>query len=1235
LQVQMELLARTKKLKLEFEASSKLAPTELLSAVSKNMLEVQQTYETIKSLFESDKEKTSTIFNEQEKLRTALNSLSILADELTAKFNNKNDPSLLAISLLDLEKIRQEVISAKAQISNFDPVISGITKPLNVDFDGVITNLSNVIEVKKIAAQNISLENAKRLVSEAYKDASLEKFTDPFSYALKLPGLNLSDLNSNSREALEQHIMKEATTLFARTSESLSISQLESIYLSLQAQSNSLANKKDKNQHDSNLQIHYQTLADSAKEKITAKVQHSMNRSLAELREDLPKFISNIIHYKSQSDASNKSTQKMESIVDSWIWNGFGLITREKIDTAKAQGQASSQLFEIYSAALASNLSTMLGKTRDAFEAFDYDDLQKFIKEITAMRDELAAVNISDPTTSALDKILEAAIQAERSHTRHVEKAIHREISDIDAQLVRLNKMKQEIDSQVTVKSQANVALILEYNALLSTIKSAIEKTQHSLRELNDKRALLGPKYKALGVTTFEEDNLIIIYNKKLSDINATISKNTKDVEQYAFFATITEGKTPTNLNSITKTNLGKGLLMALSHQNIDAANILLNSQNTKEHIDVFTLSSALPMAVKIGNLDLVIKIMGYNTAVFSQDTLNSAFRAALTNNQDEIVKYIAFKTDFMPDNETMRLIVNLMPDKSSILEIDRGFLQVFGDNDGVTLNEMRKGYIFLEQLASSIQDDLSLLSQVQEKDVTDDVKKNINIALAKIAKLESLKDAFKEQYANLYFQTPERRAQHIQKWNTQIDQALARCHKMIQNILDPKVTEVALAPTSIIERAKEEIARANDVVAQIDEELAKRSAITQASQINSMNDKGVIFPVMDTTSTQPDVVAPDVEASSNKAIDSAIAHKSFENEIDAILKSAYISQKQLGNFSSLLKQYIHEVSDDKERLSLFLQKLFYQLAKEQKGEALTILIEASKNYVSQDVLANALSQAIQANNETNAKLLIEHHAFEGHENEILQMILEKLEKSDRSAITERILFEFLTHAKDAILVDPHTQKLNSKIIEFVSSQVDSKHQSKIPATSKGGWFRDNDLPKLEQVRKAYLFAEQALKKLEMDVYINHLQKMLEINNRLDTASPMELAMLEKELALLEENYETQLNSICKLVNLAKEQLDDTDFDNLPRKEQNLSNWDDAFSDLLIKHKRGFDKDIKNAKNSLQDCKAEISKQATSHQDKRQSAVLSMQQTQAINNGLDAAKKDPDLARVPPKPPKI
>ncbi len=1184
LHIQVALKARTSKLKQQFEDANKQSSKELLNSIRLKMSNIKEDYLKIKSEIEiSTKDNTALIFNLQEQLRESHNILAILMNELVLKLNNKSESETLdTLSLQDLVSSLNEVNSNKREFVNFDRKIIGSNIQTNVPFEQLAIKLSETINDRKLAAQETLLAKAKKVVSAAYANFNgTKELCDPFKFIQTLPECNLSDLSANSISQLNQHVAKEAISLFSRTSDKVALKDLEIIYLSLQTASNQLTLKNNRTTEENNLLKYYQEFSTIVKQSISTNIQQANKLSAVELRNKLSDLNSELLYLKEKSLNSVKTVEKLKATFDSRLWNLLGFVTQQSIEHAEASARADEELLQLYSDNYATILKSFHKKATPNYAALNYEDLTQFIHEIDQNIEKLKSQDISASCIGALEDILKEAQLAEKSHTRHLETSIHHDIQAIESQMLELAELQEDIDSEVSEKSEANLERIAKYQVLRAQISTNVKNAFASLADLESKRTTLLPLYKELGTSTFEEDMLRKLYSSRLDKIQKSYdSSSTLYAVPFEVYATITDGLVPSKMENLSKTALGKALIMAVNKQNLNAAEAILNKNTSQNGIDLYELSAALTIAASQGRLELFKSILNYRKdIVFSHEHLNAAFTQGLINDKQDIVNYIMFNTDFMPDIETLKTILESTSDESVLSGVERGFRQMLVDNDGPTLQDIRKWYIFLNQLTDSLKLEESILVKTAKHTHTtagiEALNHDAKQLADKVERIRTLKGKSENMIRYLYTENLERRKEHIQKWEQEIDLALRAFDVSIASILYPQENLASsFTPSDMGDEITPESYATppipqSTVLDEIQQEIETQNVRIQLTNLQKLVSHGVIVPEIQNTN---EIVVSEAPANQNSVKRDEL--QDLEDKINTILnKPSVESPENLMELRSLLKQVKHHESDTQNKLSSILQKAIYKMAKENNATALIILLDFADNQKLDDVLTTALSQAIHSEKGQAASLLIKKHAYAGHEKELFEKILSLFEKNKSSTIGD-IGIDFLTHVKTSNLIN--TRNHDERIINLIASKV-SDNQA-ITYVSRSLAWNDFDKPKLEQLRTAFLFAQQTYEKLPYSTYID-LQKIQEADP--EDLTEAQLAIFENELKQVTSTYEAQLDGIENVVNLLKESIP---IDNASRKEQYISIWE---KETNLKEKKdtckeGIEKEIKDAQKVIE-----------------------------------------------------
>ncbi|MBS0288081.1 MAG: hypothetical protein JSR17_12345 [Proteobacteria bacterium] len=1229
LHIEKDLLIRTQKQKDMLDGFSN-KPANLLTAdINQLIIATKDSYDKLRIDFEapSSKKQSRRIYEDQQAFYSLENQLANAIRILSNKLNAKDELQIFkSLSLEEITNLHENLKDLKNQSTHYQAILIGkekVNQLLTSEIEKIQAQILTVIAEKKVIAQEKLLGNAKAQVSAAFKDFTVEKLEDPFYYIESLQQIKLSDLSNESLASLNEHIVKEAKSLLERNLD-IPIKSLEKVFSTLQA-NHFLLQSLGQDNANIKLQKCYEDFLDVVTKRLNKELQKTTNVSVMQLMKKLPELNQEIHYLKSKLDQASHNVLDLESKIDSWLSNFFGSITKLSVLEAKGEKHAANALFALYQQSYQTTLETYAQKVIPLFEAFDYEMLIQHIEQLEASLSSLTQLGITDEKLVAIHTtLLDAAKKAEANHLRHADTTVHNELESTASKLNELHQVVDIIHNDISVHNKVNVESLNRYKQLLETLNQETAKLEQDLKELNAKNDSLTAKYEILGVTPMEDNLHRSIMAEKIIQIKLDLLNVTKrNAVTFNFYTAIAEGKPITIVDTLDQQTLSKGLLLALQQFNLAAVETLLDFSVTNGKIDSFALGRALEICAHNGDLESLKKIINYREDVeFTQDQLNTALRTAIGNQKQNVVDYLVVNIGITPDNETVDAIIKNTNTDETLSSVERGLRQLVRDDDGYTLENIRKWFSFLHQQVESLQSEAELLKQKTSKlngteEIPSDIKQDINAFMQKMGKISALNDSTNNLFKNTYFDTPSRKESHIKKWGKEIDDSMSKYHKMITDILNPPklspITEGALPKPSVLE--------------DIAEEKAKRDAEIQLKAKQRLAQHGVIVPdTIQYTATLPGVEPANFEqknapgdkvVQSHRVVEAKTQMEKVKQDLDALLNKNYFHAKELikidvlvGDLKSLAAENGSLDAD------IYVQKAIYQMAKENKVDVLNILLEHANPSKLNEISANALSQAIEAGSRQAAILLFQKNAFKGHENDILEKILHILDEKKAGELrakhtsAQEMLFELLTYA-NVDLIDPKTQQLDQDIIKALQNIPPTENVT-YKAVSRSWGLTDNDKPKLEALRNAYLFADEAYGKLIMSTYLS-VQKILEADP--SDLKENDLVFLDQQLKLIENSYQRQLNLLEGLSSAYIKSLNEIPFDNLERKEGYSKEWAALLQARREKATIAIKSDITDARKILSAAQVLLVQQAGKQnpqpvqeaqtQPKRQSVLLS------------------------------
>ncbi len=1272
LHIQRELLQRAKEQKALITSTQSQNSVSLSKSIRALSVNYHASFENLMSDFSkpSDTIDSQSVFLKQQAFYGLGNQLLISLKALSEKLNDNTQLNeLKTLPISELEDIEQQCLQMQFNLQTYKQQLSGdiMTPELSDNFSTVISYLRYIITEKKQIAQDKQLASATQIVTMHFGQFSIEKLIDPFSYVENLEACNVKELSATSLIALRQHTQAQAIQSL-KNAQALPLKNVEQLYSHYQSLIFQLSNKDVMFPSDKKLIDYYRDLSDVAMQRMNTEHRKTNTLPISTLKDKLPDLGSDLLYYKNQVETAQKNVDSVKRTMESWIWNLFGLTTIDTYRAALGDAHAAKLVLDNFVQEYTLTLETYLKNVAPLFDAMEYNDLSQLIESLDKNKKLLAQHGVSfEKADQLMQSIITKALDAKKDHIYNNDKEIERDLDTNEARLREIRTLALVIEKDMAEHDAIPLEKIETYQKLTSQMELRIQELKKSLVNLDKKREVVRAKYGALGEKHFNDDDLRKQLTARLEEHVVELEKiKQKNNATNSFYETIMKGNLPEIPPSLDNKALGKGLILALQAHNHKAAKAILDFKNPSRRVDTFELSAALPLAAKMGSLDIVKHILSYHDMAFSKEHLNQAFREALNSSQDDIVDYLIFHTDFKPDNATVRAIVdNVNEDDPAISGIRRGWMQMVADNDGATLEEIRPWYIYLKKKCDSLALEANILKAkagreiAQNGVVSDNFKSELNSFMQRINKVLELRDDSSILFENTFFESPQRKKEHLKAWGEDIDKVLAPYHIMITEILNPPQPVVIdivsqpmveeLKPLEELElerevnqirvqlSTKQALAQEGVIIPQDDNLQPNNTGTTPEHQLSLLQEPSIAPTPASIAYTTPAIglnspqnIAPSETNAEQPGFERKDQSLLIRERLEQLLSNHHIdSPRQLADLENLLTQYKHLTADENSDIfGNFVQKAIYKMATENKVQALDELLSFVSKDTLQEISATALIQALQAGKTDCVRYLLKNNAALGHEAELIKEIstmFDALEPDDsRKRNVLAMAFEVLTHTKFK-LIDPNTKKLDERLQKLMMAMQAANTSTKIKEVSGGGYWsmlRDNDKPKLDKLRESYVFAEFAFREVVNTVYFDFMDALI-------LADPYELSerqvnIYEQKLKEVESTYERQLQAIAKLKHTAKTLYPSENFDNKERKDQNVHAWDEQTHQMQQSTKQEMERHIKNCKEAISEARSVLaqkvvkaSKMQAENSGKRQSVILSKQKRHST-----AASKD-------------
>lgn len=1194
--IESNLLNRAIEQKGMIEKFQKLEISELNDNVLALTHEYLTTYQMLQNDFEQlaiDQDSPTVLFERQIKFTEIQNKLLNAIKCLHSKID---ELSTLDIPLQKLEMFHKEIKQAQSIISQFDRTVTGQSSDAELvqNFNTLTDKIHFHIQQQQAKAQEELLRECKLKISEHFKEMSLDKLGDPYLFIATQDDISFAGLSDENQFAVNQHIQDECIRLLDNyesknvTSQMLQqhYKQAEQLFYRLRLGHYRVSTKSEQTPNDINLQSHYQQLTSQVQKRLDAMFDATNHLPFLEQKSRIFELDATFNQYLLDVDEGAEQVQTAQANQESWLRNPFGWwYTNDTISQLRSSEMAKRDLLESFKKHYTIGLKSYLEQSANYFGALDYDELINHIQHLQHQIDILKRFNNPDLEEIILlqEKLLASAKSNEQSHVSHLTNSIEsKNLTVLREQVQQLRITAQTINQTFISKHDFDSDQYDNYQMLLSEIENQIKNIKEKIEEIDLVHASYKKQYEDISKDLHP-------WETRKKKIEADVESLRCDMNlidnhyhsAFALYAEIANQKIPELSMVKDKAILGMGLVLAIKYDNKKVIESLLEPPT---QINLQDLVIALKEAVNSNDMNTVSKILALRPAVSSEDIYHCIQRA-FENKNSTIAYYLIFNTEFLPEPSQIDYLKDQAMESDAITGIDKGWRQFIVDTDGATiLPDLRNWFLFEQQLVDSLKSDLVTVRersrhvQPDDNENIDALKYEISQTLRKLGKLKDIQDQtryYLEQRTGRKFDetsSPHDRVNnHFIKWNNELDnlaeEVTSDCNQILGILLSkaaPKLSEI--------------VPDMGDI-----DDLEKK--VLDQALFEELSDKGVILPVIDQSMISPvstkisiiqavrEIQEKELESSEdNMEIERAIHFREAQSNLSILLRQSDFSEvSDIEKLDKMLSSLIFNVPTDQlEVLGNVLSQSLSYLAKSDKIKAIPSLLDAISEPHKLEYARYALTQAIQAGSTNAVSILLQHGAHKGHEMELIDQlwtIYEERQVGDmekRHDVFPELVFQIFSRS-NVMTTDPQTKLLDDRIEKMIDTMVKNKQNSKMKKVTSTGMFGyfDNDFNKLENLRKAFLFAESAYESLATNAE-STLQKafdnLVKERNGLMNLSEDEISQFELLVNQYEKTCNNQLLRLDFLAAQYQNKYSQQSFDNqdkaIKRKQMYVDAWD-------------------------------------------------------------------------------
>ncbi|MBI2791768.1 MAG: hypothetical protein HYX61_07410 [Gammaproteobacteria bacterium] len=1197
--IETNLLNRAIEQKGMIEQFQKLEISELNDNVLTLTYEYLTTYQMLQNDFEQlavDQDSPTVLFERQIKFTEIQNKLMNAIKCLHSKID---ELSTLDVPLQKLEIFHHEIKQAQSIISQFDRTVTGLSSDVELaqDLKTLTDQIHFHIQQKQAKAQEELLRECKLKISEHFKQMSLDKLGDPYLFIATQDDISFAGLSDENQFAVNQHIQDECIRLLDNyeskkvTSHMLQqhYKQAEQLFYRLRLGYYRVSTQSEPTPNDLNLQIHYQQLTSQVQKRLDAMFDATNHLPFREQKSRIFELDSTFNQYFLDVEEAAKQVQTAQENQASWLRNPFGWwYTDDTISQLRNSEMAKGDLLESFKKHYTVSLKSYLEQAVNYFGALDYDEL---INHIQHLQHQLAILKRFDnpdlkEVLQLQEELLEAAKSKEQSHVSHLTDSIEsKNMADLKEQVQQLGRTAQLINQTLISNHDFDndqyenyQALLLQVTTQLKSIKDKIEETDlvhHSYKD----------QYEDLGKDLHSWD---ILKKKIEADIeslkcNMNIINNNHHVA-FALYAEIAKGNMPEISTIKDKAILGMSLVLAIKYDNKQVIDSLLKPPT---QINLQELAVALKEAVKSNNINAVSQILALRPAISSED-IYDCIQSAFKNGNSAIAYYLIFNTEFLPEPSQIDYLKDQAMESDAITGIDSGWRQLIVDTDGATiLPDLRNWFLFELQLVDSLKSDL-LTVQEKTKHVQPDDNENIDALKSEISqilrKLGKLKD-IQEQTKHYLEQRMDRKFDETSSPHDRVNNHFVNWNKELDNLTEDVTSECNHVLGILLSK---NVPKRSEIVPDMGDIDNLEMEVLEQDLFEELSDKGVVLPVID----QSMISAASTKISITQAV-REIQEKTLETSEDNLnIERAVHFREAQSNLSILLKQSDFSQVSDIEKLDQTLSTLIFNaptdqletlgnilsqslsyLAKSDKIKAIPSLLDAISEPHKLEYARYALTQAIHAGSTNAVYILLLHGAQKGHEMELIDQLWAIYEERQRGDMEKRhdafpeLAFHILSRLSSSG-VNPSTKMLDKRIQKMMDTIIKDNANSAMKIVTSTGWlgYFDKDFKKLEDLRKAFVFAESAydaLSKNAESTLQSDFDNVIKERKGLMNLSEIEIDQFENLMNQFEASYGKQLLRIELLTGHYQQECLQQQFDNQIRKEGYIESWEKTQADKL------------------------------------------------------------------------
>lgn len=768
-----------------------------------------QNYTAIQNLYansSADKDITAQLISLDLNYMQSSNSVTTICNLLINKLSDPHAREAFAQdNFASIESILERVRQFRSQTHQFQNVLpipeTDERRQLQDALTGLEASIFETIQTKNKIIESKVVDEFRFDVQKLLRETDVTKIHDPFQFVFNSL-LNGQDIPARILNQYSDIIAKEFISHLEKNKATLDRRKLEDFSMGLAVGFHEYSVTTDQEGYVNTLLNRYHTVITKVESLIEERYHALSSLGFEEQRKCLEELDADLIHHYEDFALARKNAEDIQQSYSSWLRNPFGMVTsQDSVGKAMSLVDAQASQFYRFSERYNTVLESYIKSAPEWLMTLDKKSIQSHAQRIENEYRLIPDITLDtdNPTLSKIrtnyQQLINMVKSAEANHYENRLGAIiasHSALADGFKELDTLSKsLSQHIITHNDFDTENFSRFIELYNTLSDNIGAIHTQMvaldhQHVLRNRNTKAA-------SEATTQWAKDKSHL--ERELSQLNESLEQiRRNELPALLFFDQISKSEART-IPIMDPKQYGNALIIAINKENPTLASKIIDAASNK--INIQYLSKALILSAEQGNIDLIKKVLGSRKDIsFNNSDLLFALSTAIQNDHLEIATYLLFNTSLELDRDTAERLQNsVLTQRSTLNNVDKEWGQLFVDNDGVYLDNIRECYAVQEGLLSSLEEEFNSLNsrrgslQSESDPLYQAFQRDLTRFMEKVDRTVDLRDRMLSFYINGHFDNVNRKNAHLGRWDSQLAAKVDQYRSAFENIIRIKYT--------------------------------------------------------------------------------------------------------------------------------------------------------------------------------------------------------------------------------------------------------------------------------------------------------------------------------------------------------------------------------------------------------------------------------------------------------------